>query len=153
MTDITGAQITAFTNGGAANNGEDVFMSIRVNQGQSQETEMTFFIAADRIGEMIAVLSVFAGMARNTRLSINPLAEADGQFAGAHALPLIKAFGGRSVTASDTSVLTLQFAAPGDRTMNIWVAAQHEALVSLRDTCDRAIRDLSSSESSTKPLN
>lgn len=140
-TDITGYQLEGFSNGGSANKGQDVSIVLRVFDG-TQHHDLSLFIAHDKLPQVIAGLATFGGMARNTRLAKNPMEEADGTFAGAHALPLRDIVPARSITDPSIAILTLQLEAIGDRTLNFYLAADAEGLGKIRTACDHALGQL-----------
>jgi hypothetical protein len=69
----------------------------------------------------------------------NPREEADGTYAGAHALTLVDAFAGKALDAAGTSLLTLQFDGGQGRKLNQYVASAPEAIGRLQSACEVAL--------------
>jgi len=145
MAEITGWQVVGCVNGGSANKGQDVHFTLRV-KGDGAEQDIGFFIDHGKLAEMISHLLTYGGLARDTRLRIDPSEETEGSFAGAHALGLADVFPGRSVTNPELAILTLQFhagrAGQSDLRLNLYCAANATALGILSSACTKAAQIL-----------
>lgn len=138
MASATGLQVLGCVDGGSANKGQDVHMKLHVTDGK-KPFDLSLFVQHDLLAIILSHILTFGGMARNTRMQRNPTEETDGTYASGHALLLANVFAGRSVTAPDHALITLQFDAGAGRKLNLYAAAQQDALLRLRAACDSAL--------------
>ena len=141
MADLPNFEIRGMVDGGAAGNGQTVFITLRLWNGQ-REQDVRLFLPQDRVGILIAGLTTFGGIARDARVKTSPDEEQDGAYAGGHALNLVDVFLGKSVTDASRVVLTLQFDADEGRKLNVLAAADSAALLKLGTTSVAAVKML-----------
>ncbi len=154
MAKVTGAQILDIIDGGSANNGQDAFIKLSVDEGGKHPSQITLFVAAEKVGVLISALATFAGMARGTRLGTNPLEEADRSMMGGFALPYASALPGVSLSQPGVALLTLQLDAGQGRKLNFPVAMNLDAIRSLSvalEHCKSAIEEVDISQAKNGP--
>jgi len=133
-TAASGNQIIAFLDGGAANEGQDVYFVFRVKVDDF-EHDITFSIAEDLVPVLISNLVTYGGMARQARLLTNPYEEADHTYIDTYALRLTDVIPGRSLVHHALSLLTLQFDGGAGTKLNLYCAADLQGLRELATAC------------------
>ncbi|MEX0954617.1 MAG: hypothetical protein WDZ83_05325 [Rhizobiaceae bacterium] len=147
MAEITGLQVTGFVDGASANNGQDVAFKLRVSDGKSEQ-DATFFLAHDQLPIFISHLITYGSLARNTRLGRNPQEEADGTYASGHALGLVDAYPGVSISEPGAAILTLQFDGGQGRKLNLHCAATADQIAKLQTACEKGLELLQTNNQS-----
>lgn len=127
---ITGPEFGGVVGGGSAAGGNYVWVTLRLG-GKDQ----TILIEKSRVGVLMTGLATAAGLARGDRIKMNPEeASSTGQDT-AYALNVGEVRVGRS-TDSETAILDVQIETDTGSQMNLYLAAEKDALVSMRGACE-----------------
>lgn len=136
MEKVTAPEFAGVVGGGSAAGGQFVYLVVRLG-----ETDVPMLIEKSRVGVLLLGVATAAAMARKERVANDPNELAGEGLDAAYALTVSAVSVGRS-SQPGVSILDVQIDADRAGTMNLYLAANDDALHQFQTACTTALDNI-----------
>lgn len=141
MAQLSGLKLVSIAGGGAADNGQTVYATLRITDGKNNST-VNLLIDHERLPLELLALMDCGAIAREERLKRNPQGEDAGTVTGSFAFPTPKALGGQSLSDDSKYIVVMQVDPGHGRLVNVAFALDEGGLKSLFDVAREGLREI-----------